>query len=353
MRLNKLYILLIFNILVIAGIDGQDLHFTHFELAPTLVNPGLAGQFSGTYRANAVYRDQNRNGGGVTEYSTLSATVDLPVIRGFRKQDWLGAGLTMGRDGAGSAGLRMSTFGLNVAYHLSLDKKQTSILSLGVQMTAGSLSFVQNDLLFNSVIATGDLSTIAQEFQTNVQQANQMGGNMGGGPSRSGSLNDLQVGLVYNARRKTTDFKIGASVEGILGPDRAYQNGTDEKAIGINGFVEYSHANSKRSYLTHRAFYYTQDGGSAINVNSRYHYKVNPEKDLYIYGGLGTRVFRSALLFVGIQTGPWRAGLSYDLDLDSSIEATDMHQALELGVSYLGIINKRPKVDPIIYCPRI
>jgi len=351
MKLNKLYILIIFNILVTVGLSGQDLHFTHFELAPTLVNPGLAGQFSGTYRGSLVYRDQNRNG-EINPYQTLSATVDLPVIRGFRKQDWLGAGLAIARDGAGSAGLRMSTFGLNVAYHLGLDKKQTSILSLGVQMTAGSLTFANRELFFGSVFQSGMPSDIARDFEANVQQGNTPGG-MGGGPTRSGSLNDLQVGLVYNARGKTTDFKIGASVEGILGPNRAYQNGTDEKAIGINGFVEYTHANSKRSYLTHRVFYYTQDGGSAINANSRYHYKVNPEKDLYIYGGLGTRVFRSALLFAGIQTGPWRAGLSYDLDLDSSIEATEMHQALEIGVTYLGIINKRPKVDPIIYCPRI
>lgn len=351
MKLNKLYIALIFNAFVLSGLSGQDLHFTQFELAPTLVNPGLAGQFSGTYRVSGVYRDQQRNGGGIDPYQTLSVTADLPVIRGFRKQDWLGAGLTMARDGAGSAGLRMSTFGLNVAYHLGLDKKQTSILSLGVQMTAGSLTFADRDLFFGSVFQSGMPSDVARQFQTNTQNSNGPGGNMG--PTRSGSLNDLQVGLVYNARGKTTDFKAGVAVEGILGPDRAYENGTDEKAIGINGFIEYSHANGKRSYLTHRAFYYTQDGGTGINANSRYHYKINPEKDLYVYGGLGTRVFRSVLLFAGVQTGPWRAGLSYDLDIDGSIELTNMHQALELGVSYLGIINKRPKVDPIIYCPRI
>jgi len=254
MKLNKLYILIIFNLLLSVAVSGQEIHFSHYWKTPTLLNPGLAGLFSGTYRGNLVYRDQNRTG-TVNPYQTLGITVDLPLITGFRKQDWVGAGLMMGNDRAGDQ-QKISQFGLNVAYHLGLDKKQTRILSLGVQASSGSISY-GNEWNPGSGIF-GVQSQLFNDFTANAEENNITGG----------SLNDLQVGLVYNIRGKKTDLKFGVAVDGILSPERAQSGNGDTKSIGINGFFSYAHELGKRTALEHGVLYYSQDGASAINANS-------------------------------------------------------------------------------------
>ncbi len=350
MTINKLYIFILFNIFIFFGANGQEIHFSQFELTPTLVNPALTGQFAGTYRASGVYRDQNRND-RVHAYKSFGLTIDVPVVRGLRAQDWIGAGIMLGGDEAGSGAQKISLLGMNAAYHLSLDKKQTQIVSLGVQFTAGSISYDSDidpdskDYYLNTEIYRRS-STLLSKLRS--------GGGGSNNNSPTGSLSDLQVGLLYNARGKNSDFKIGASVDGLLSPNRAViGNSEDTKSIGINAMVEYTQPFSKRSYFIHRLFYYAQDGASAINANSRIHYKINPESDYYLIGGLGTRSLRSAQIYAGVKKGSWTVGLAYDLDLGNSTEITGGHHAIELGVSFLGIINKRPTPDPIIYCPRI
>lgn len=345
MSIRHLYIVLICNLFFGIGLQAQDFHFTQYELAPTLVNPAFTGQFAGTYRVNGVYRDQYR-GFANTAFSTFSATVDVPIVRGIRKQDWIGGGINLNNGRAGVAEMQMSTFGMNVAYHLSLDKKQTRILSLGAQFSSGTISYGMLDASDTSHgLQTGTLGTTAMGFN-GLANNNEMPG---------GSLTDLQMGLLYNIRGKQSDFKIGFSVEGILGPNRGLGAGLAEnnKGIGLNGVVMYTQPVNKRTYLEHGLYYYSLDGASAFNLNSRVNYQINPEKDLFLVGGIGTRSARAALFFAGVKTGPWRVGLAYDLDLSSAVEGSSGHKAIELGVTYLGIINKRPKPDPIIYCPRI
>lgn len=348
MSFNKLYILLIFNISFLGGLQAQEFHFTQYELSPTLVNPALTGQFSGTYRGSGVFRDQFR-GSANRVFQTFSLTVDVPIITGFRKSDWIGGGISLTSDHAAESSQKMSGFGLNLAYHLGLDKKQTRILSIGTQFSSGSINYgVPIATSFTSGLL-GGLSDIATTF------SNPVGGGTGGGDPTidGGSLSDLHVGLLYNVRGKESDFKIGLSVDGILGPNRAYGRGIDNKTLGINAIVMYDQPINKKLAIEHGLFFATQDAASFWNINSRAKYLISPEKDMKLIGGLGTRSLRSVLLYAGVEFGPWRVGLGYDLDIASSTTATDRHKAIELGVTYLGIINKRPKPDPIIYCPRI
>lgn len=351
MIMKRLYIFVIINIIFLTLSSGQEFHFTQYERAPTLVNPAFVGQFSGTYRVNGVYRDQYR-GSAKNAFESFSITADLPVITGFRKQDWIGAGLMLSNDKAAVAEQQMSLFGLNVSYHLGLDKKQTRILSVGVQYSSGGYSYNRANATFSSGLLNGAFSALAQAFVDSADEEGIIPG---------GNLGDLQVGLMYNLRGKTTDFKIGAAVDGLLSPNRGVDFtqdsinhiADDTKSLGINVIGVYEHELNKKTSLMHTLYYSTQDGASFINYNSRVKYQLKPESDIRLVAGLGTRSLRAVLFYVGVEKGPWNVGLGYDIDIGKSLDATGGHKSIELGVTYLGIINKKPEPKPIIYCPRI
>jgi hypothetical protein len=68
---------------------------------------------------------------------------------------------------------------------------------------------------------------------------------------------------------------------------------------------------------------------------------------------LGVRNNRDILLFLGAEFGDYRAGLAYDMPISSKTIATGPVGGFEICVSYLGKIYKKPKVKPVVFCPRL
>ena len=341
---------------------AQDFHYTQYFQSPLGVNPALAGAFNGSYRINGVYRSQYWSTAD-RAFNGFSLNVDAPIIRGIRKQDWVGVGLRIESATAGAADQKLNFYGLGAAYHLSLDKKQTRILSLGVQYGTGGYSYTGNELdqdAFGSYLATKNLSDQASAF-------NGTGGDM---DETGGSLNDLTVGVLYNVKNPKTgaDFKIGIGVEGLLNPDRAsklkptagagttggsFSTEEDNKGIGINAFSSYEFAITRRASLTSGMYYYTNKKASALNVNSIMNYKMKPGNELTLHAGLGLRSVRAGLIYLGATIKDIRVGLAYDIDISSAVPGSNGQGGAELAVSYIGKIYKKPKPKPIIYCPRL
>lgn len=336
---------------------AQDFHYTQYFHSPLGVNPALAGAFNGSYRINGVYRSQYWSTAD-RAFNGFSLNVDAPIIRGIRKQDWVGVGLRIESATAGEAGQKLNFYGLGAAYHLSLDKKQTRILSLGVQYGTGGYTYNGVELdqdAFGSYLATKNLSDQATALQgTGIE-----------GDETGGSLSDLTVGVLYNTKNpKTgTDFKIGVGVEGLLNADRAAKlkgaggvsipSGTDKKGIGINAFTSYEFTMTKRASLTSGLYYYTNKKASAVNVNSIMNYKMKPGNELTLHAGLGLRSVRAGLIYLGATIKDIRVGLAYDIDISSAVPGSNGQGGAELAVSYIGKIYKKPKPKPIIYCPRL
>ena len=77
---------------------GQGVHFSYLEFAPQSINPAYLGGFLGSYRGTGIYRSQYNNGTEVKGYTTFELGIDVPIIRGFRKQDWIGGGISFNVD---------------------------------------------------------------------------------------------------------------------------------------------------------------------------------------------------------------------------------------------------------------
>ncbi|MDF1698927.1 MAG: PorP/SprF family type IX secretion system membrane protein [Saprospiraceae bacterium] len=348
--MKKYFLIIFLAAIILTPTKGQDFHYTQYFMSPLGVNPALAGAYNGSYRINGIYRDQYR-GAAINPFSGFSLNVDAPIIRGLRKQDWVGVGLRMESSSAGALGQKINIYGLGVAYHLGLNKAQTSNLSIGAQYGTGGYTYNQlvNGDTGGSIIG-GSLTE--QDITFNTSQGS--GGGTGEPTVSGGSLNDLTVGFLYNKKNPKTgsDLKVGIAAEGILNPNRA-RRGTDRKGIGLHGFSTYDMVMSKRASLTSGAYYYSNKEASAIIVNSIYNYKLKPEDQFMLHGGLGVRNVRAALIYLGATIKGIRIGVAYDVDIGASTPATNNHKSIELGVTYIGKIYKKPKPKPIIYCPRL
>ena len=118
--------------LAFGSLSAQDIHFSLYNMSPLTLNPAHTGAFSGTIRIGGIYRDQWASFLG-NQFVTPSFYIDSPIIRGFRDNDWVGVGMAIYSDEAGTSRLQTSATMFSAAYHLGLNKKGTSILTLGLQ----------------------------------------------------------------------------------------------------------------------------------------------------------------------------------------------------------------------------
>ena len=122
-------LLLILVVALSGNLHAQDIHFTLFDMSPLTLNPALSGAFEGTARLGGIYRAQSFDAVNVEQYETPSFYIDAPIIRGFRKQDWIGVGVAFYSDKAGRLGLETSGALLTASYHFALDQNRNNMLT--------------------------------------------------------------------------------------------------------------------------------------------------------------------------------------------------------------------------------
>ena len=357
MRLK--YLFLVLAMATTLNVSGQDLHFTQYHLTPMNVNPALTGAFLGSYRVGGVYRDQYRavsSTNGVTQakpFQTVTAFVDSPIIGGFRKQDWIGVGGNIYYDQAGSASLKNIGMLLSAAYHLGLGKKPKSFFTLGAQ--------------FGSVQRRFDKEGASTPFTLDPVLGGPVDPNLNGlqappdsnGGLIEGSYTHWNVGTMLTSElNKKTDLRLGVAVAHFLRPGQAIgseSNFTDRKDVRTTAFFTLYNDIGKRFTLIPSILFQNSRTSNELVVSTRGSLLMNEEKEISVNAGLGFRVVNAAdlQLMVGMDIKDIRIGLAYDINLASFTPATNGSSGFELGVTYLGKIYKKPKVKPLLICPRL
>ncbi|MBC7884800.1 MAG: PorP/SprF family type IX secretion system membrane protein [Saprospiraceae bacterium] len=367
----KLYLILLFLLVVGVHLTGQDLHFSYYQFTPLNVNPANAGAFSGSYRISGIYSDKQA-AIATRGFKTLTLSADAPIIRGIRKQDWVGLGVEADLIGSSGGvfdhnntsesvvapgGFQSWTFiKVGAAYHLSLDKKQTNILTLGAQFSSGSRNYFQ--LTQKDARVNPQTGYIDQE----IIQHNANGSGQGGGQNQdpndkiSTGHKDWTMGLLYNSKRKNADLKLGIAMEGLFRPVVSFnqqQDSTENKYRGLNIHGAYDMAINKRVNIIPGFYYYTLGPANAFNVNTHATYLLDPEKDLKLSTGLGVRNLRALIFYAGAEFSDIKVGFAFDMDISTATIGSNSVGGFELCASYMGKIYKKPKVKPVIFCPRL
>jgi len=127
------FTLLVAAIVATFAANAQDLHFSQYNVQTSLLNPGLVGNYDGSYRIGAIFRSQWASALGSAGYQTVGADVDFCLLEGYLKGDKLAIGVGFFNDRSGAAQLTNTSANLTVAYHKMLGKEGQHRLSLGLQ----------------------------------------------------------------------------------------------------------------------------------------------------------------------------------------------------------------------------
>ena len=327
-------------------IQAQDIHFTHFTFSPLTINPANTGDFEGTFRIGGIYRDQFRSINSFTNpFQTPNIYVDAPIIKGFGKKDWVGIGLNFYNDAAGTA--KLTTTGLtgSLAYHLALDKKGKTYISLGGQYGFISKK-IGDDFRFESDILGGTPNSNPDRDElTN-----------GADGSGEGSYADINGGIkLSTVLSKTADMEIGFGVYHINTPNyEILGNDQEDLPIRMNVHALMNADISKKLRISPQILYQQIKTSNNLNLQAILGYYFNKTQDVTLNFGLGYRFAdaASAELLLGMDYKQFRFGGSYDINLSGLDEISNNSYGFELALSYIGKIYKTPVVKPVILCPR-
>ncbi|HMG16093.1 MAG TPA: PorP/SprF family type IX secretion system membrane protein [Saprospiraceae bacterium] len=339
MRFLKTLILILFCLGSLTSI-AQDIHFTQYNMSPLSLNPANTGAFYGTYRIGGIYRNQWAS--VISPFSTPLFYIDAPIITGFRKSDWIGIGGAFISDKAGKAKLGSSTFMGSVAYHFALNKKGTSILTLGVQ--GGK----QN----RTVSLTGSDIKFYEELDPDMMiksQDHALG-------DKAGFI-DINAGLMLKTQMNNqTSMVLGFSVNHINNPKVSFGGSGTKDEINLpqrySGSGEFNFDLNKKWTLSPTFLYQAISTQSEADVQMMGGYKLitTKEKNVKLNFGLGYRVGRNAEILLGMDYDNIKVGFAWDAN--TSPVTSNFNGGYEIAASYIGKIYKKPKVNPVIFCPR-
>jgi type IX secretion system PorP/SprF family membrane protein len=326
---------------------AQDIHFTLYDMMPLVFNPAESGAFSGTYRVSGIYRDQWLSVTGVpNEYKTPSISVDVPIIKGFRDNDWVGVGLMMLTDKAGSLNLKQSQFKLSAAYHLALDKKGNSILSFGYQ--TGSVGrkidvsgWTTDDPKYPDLLEPDtDLTGMTELKSSYIDHV--------GGLHLRTMMNKkdvLQLGVSVGHIGKPSGG-LGAGGGGGVG------GGNYEIPMRILLHGSYRAMTNQKLAIIPSVFFQTLGKDTEIMAQAVGEYLFNAEKKIVLKGGLGYRVGDAVQIILGTDIRDLKVTFGYDVNVSSLSAASNSFGGFEISAQLVGIIYKKPDPDPVLFCPR-
>ena len=339
----------IFLLTLFSGrIHSQDIHFTLHNMTPLAFNPANTGGFYGSYRISGLYRDQYRSVAGTGAFMTPTLSVDLPVIKGFREHDWVGVGVFFYTDRSGDAGLTQTSTKLSAAYHLALNKKGNTSLAIAYQF-GGIGRYIKDTgkLRFEGELPGVGGPAEPSMFLGSKEDAKGFGDHVGG----------LKLTSKYN---KTDEFTIGFAMGKFGRPDWSVLESSGNYRVDprMHFQVGLSRLLSDKIRFSPNISYQRILKGSQATLVAQglVDYNYNEAKNITLIGGIGWRsgqgIGDAAQVMMGAYIKDIKVMIGYDVNISSLSIATGTVGGFELSAQYIGKVYKRPKPDPVIFCPR-
>lgn len=363
MKIPKPIRIILGALLLSSSLAAQDIHNSLFNMSPLSLNPALTGAFEGTARIGGIYRAQDF---GITEvrgYYSPSFYIDAPVIQGFRKQDWIGAGFMVYSDNAGTTRLRTNISGLSGSYHFAVDKDRKTMLTLGVQWGSVSRRFDASQAILSDTFdeAFGGLGNPG----TTDPLAMPNGDNSNNPDDVQTSFSDINAGLMLRSTlNEQTRLELGVALGHLTTPNYSFRGGNNQGG-GQNPTAPASDRDRPRKIVAHGRLlaqldevfsfeptflFQTTAGQTEIGLQAWAGYRINPDAKANF--GLGYRFGDAGKILLGLEYKDLRAALSYDITLSDRHRINDYNGAFEIAAYYILKIYKKPNVKPAIFCPQ-
>lgn len=325
-------------------VNAQDVHMAQIQESPLYINPANTGFFAGYYRVIAGYRNQWASMGN--PYQTMALSVDGGLFRNRHKSAFLGIGLNLFNDRAGSANIQNTIANLNLSAILKLNSK--SAFSAGIY---GGLS------MNNANYAK--LTYATQYNGTEIDPTRPTGESVA---YQSFTTSDLGAGLAYefitdkkrNDRDYITSLRIGVAAYHLNRAKQDFGNSQIDPNTGApyaepyrmptryvgSATVRYDVPNSKVT-VNPTVIYMIQGPATEINAGTFIKYrfkngtKVTGEKVENSFGvGLFYRVNDAIIPQILLDMGNYAIGLSYDANISGYRKASRTVGGFEIMLRY-------------------
>jgi hypothetical protein len=283
-------------------LNAQDPEFTQFYANPLYLNPALAGNKI-CPRVNVNYRIQWPNVYGT--YSTVGVSVDR-LVYGVKG----GVGLMVMQDRAAQGTLNTTGVGLIYAPTIPIDRKRS--IAFAIQAGWWQKAVNWSKLTFGDMIdpQRGFIETTGELPPDNARVGNF----------------DLGAGMVFSGEYVFA----GAAVHHILQQNESFLGGTSplprKYTVHAGGNIPIGGKYSESS-ISPNMMYRQQGDFKQLNLGLYF-------KKQQIVGGLWYRGNDSFIMLLGLESGAFRLGYSYDVTISKLTNATAGSHELSLGYQF-------------------
>ena len=318
--------------------DAQDLHFSQYFNAPLLTNPANTGfEPDADYRVGINYRNQ---WAGILNnpYKTMSAWGDAQFFNNRFENGWMGAGLVLLKDVAGSGNLSSTKVYGSVAYHQLLGYK--SLLSGGFGIGAVNKRIDVTKLTFKS-------QWNGKFFDVTIPSNEAFN-------STSVWYFDLNAGLNYAIFPTDNSYiNAGFSVDHINMPSESFFSKTDADTrvpMRFNTFINGSFKLNDRWIINPNAYFSVISKSTEIVGGMNAHYNLSGDGNLQLIGGLYYRAKDAIIPMIGVVVNSISATVSYDATNSTLGTYSQTLGAYELSIKKTGLFTDYGKN---VKCPSV
>lgn len=298
---------------------AQDSHFSQIYEMPILLNPARTGFFKDNYRLTGIYRSQWKE---ITQpFKTLSGALDLNVPAGKNKTNIFGFAIMNFADKAGDANYSTNYFEACLSFHKNFGENFSHYIGGGVMGGFASTTFELDKLIFDEDFNGGT--------NTDIPVINNAG------------YADLSIGFEYNYLNEKTHFNVGVSVFHLNQPGITYFNNdlsVIHRKFGFNAGLAKSL--SDMIEIEPRLAFFRQGKSQEILLGADLKIVLarSSNANYAIYLGGYYRVGDALIPKLRIDMGDLTFGLSYDFNMSSLSEVSQLAGGPELTISFTGSI---------------
>jgi type IX secretion system PorP/SprF family membrane protein len=311
--------------------SSQDVHFAQYYTQASSLNPSLVGNYDGSYRLSAIYRNQWGAALGKSAYQTVGADVDFCLLEGYLRTDKLAIGAGFISDRSGAAGLSSLNVALTVAYHKGFGKLGNHRLSVAAQ-GAYFQRRVDDPLFGDQFINYNQTPSLSSSEQID-----------------RGFYNfDFNAGLYWRSNfKERVRFGLGFAVYHLVEPKQQMIKTSLNQAVmfrryaadfNLEAFVD----KKKRVSISPEFVYMMQGNAKEIlpAISATYYFNTGFRNNNSISAGMRFRmggVMPDAVIpMAQVEFRNIRLGFAYDVNISSLKKSTLYRGAFELSLTYLG-----------------
>ena len=320
---------------------AQDEHSSQFYAIPSKTNPAFTGFFNNDYFVAASYRTQWNT--VTVPYQTVGATMEMSLIKNKHPNSFVGVGIEIMHDQAGTTNFQTNQISLNLSYLQVLDVNRSHIIGIGFQNGMMMKSFDFSKATFGNQFNGFD------------------GFNQGMSPNENG-LNTKQIdynvgiGGVYSyAPAAHKNLYAGFSAFNITRPNISFYDGTEIRqnvryVATVGGEVGLKNGWS----LLPSALFQSQGNNREIvfGAFAKYSLMRNRTERLAFNVGAWYRVKDAIIPAIKLEYKNINVTANFDINVSKLTKVSKAVGSAEISISYSGnLFKEHVKPNKPVHCP--